>query len=135
MHTDQMSIKEDSRELLDELKRNYKLSRSQSVIWFRWTLTTALTGFLLVATSAILALAQQTAPAVVISMAGIISDSLAFVFFKQLKTVNQRQDKYHRDLIKRQQILDAIHLVHLISKQSDRDKIAEAIIKQSLHKR
>jgi hypothetical protein len=121
-----------SKDLLEELRQNYSLSRSQSAIWFRWTLGVSIFGFILLAIGITLIFAQQATPAVVNSVAGILTEFMALVFFKQASAANQRQDQYHRDLLRRQQILDAVQLARLISQENDRNKITEMIIQSLL---
>ncbi|HLA97352.1 MAG TPA: hypothetical protein VJL34_02775 [Anaerolineales bacterium] len=115
LDTNQLArIEANSEELLTELRKNYGLSRSQAAVWFRWTLGVSIFGFILLAAGITLGLAQQTTIGVVNSTAGIVTEFLALVFFRQASAANQRQDQYHHDLLRRQQILDAVQLARFI---------------------
>jgi len=121
-----------SEELLVDLRQNYNLSRSQASAWFRWTLRVSIFGFVLLAVGVVLALADLLAPGVVNSIAGIITEFVALVFFRQATSANKRQDAYHRDLIGRQKTLDAVQLAQLITEQGDRDRVIETIVQDLL---
>jgi hypothetical protein len=121
-----------SEELLSDLRQNYDLSRSQASAWFRWTLIVSIAGFILLAIGVGLVLANQFTPGLTNSVAGIVSEFLALVFFRQATSANKRQDDYHRDLIDRQKTLDAVQLAQLITDESERDKIIEVIVKDLL---
>ncbi len=126
------NIEETSERLLEELKQNYSLSRNQATSWFRWTLGVSILGFVLIAIGIALVFFQMSTIAISNSIGGIIAEFLAFVFLKQANEANKRQDNYHSDLIKRQQILDAVQLARLISTDIDRDIIIEKIIQSLL---
>ena len=64
--------------------------------------------------------------------AGIVTEFIAVVFFKQAKSANDRQDRYHTDLITRQKVLDAVQMVRLITDEGDRNRVTETIIQQLL---
>jgi len=125
-------IEATSEELLVDLRQNYNLSRSQASAWFRWTLGVSIFGFVLLAVGIVLALTDLLTPGVVNSIAGIITEFVALFFFRQATSANKRQDAYHRDLIGRQQTLDAVQLTQLITEQSDRDRVIEIIVQNLL---
>lgn len=125
-------IEASSKGLLEELRQNYSLSRSQASMWFRWTLGVSVLGFILLTAGVLLVFIKQTTPAIVNSIAGILTEFLALIFFRQANSVNQHQDRYHQDLLKRQQILDAVQLARLVCQKQTRDRITETIIQQLL---
>ena len=123
-------IETSSQELLLDLRKNYDLSRTQAGMWFRWTLTVSVFGFILLGASLVLGLSGQTDIAIANTVAGVITEFIALVFFKQANAANNRQDQYHRDALGRQQILDAVQFARLMSGSGDRDRITESIIRQ-----
>ena len=125
-------IEDKSRALIDELHENYGLSRKQAASWFKWTLVVSVGGFALIAAGVVLVLADLAAVGTVSSVGGLVSEFLAAVFVKQTKDANDRQDKYHADLITRQKILDAVQVVRLLPNDSDRNRMVEMIIRQLL---
>lgn len=125
-------LEEDSRGLLDELHKNYELSRKQAASWFRWTLIVSVGGFAFMAVGVTLALLETLALGTATAVGGAISEFLAAVFFKQVKAANDRQDVYHNDLIARQKMLDAVQVVRLMSDKVERNRVVEAIVRQLL---
>jgi len=125
-------IERDSLALLEELKENYGLSRTQAASWFRWTLVASIAGFAFLGVGILVAWVGPTTVGAASAIGGVLSEFLGFVFFKQTKSSNDRQDAYHRDLITRQKLLDAIQVVQLISEEADRNRVMEEIIRQLL---
>lgn len=121
-----------SRELLRDLRQNYDLSRSQASTWFKVTLGVSLSGFMLLAAGVGLTLASRVTPGILNTIAGIVGEFIALVFYRQATSANERQDDYHHDLIDRQKTLDAMQLAQLISDQSERDRIIESVIQDLL---
>jgi hypothetical protein len=121
-----------SKELLVELRENYNLSRTQASAWFHGTLGVSIFGFVLLVAGIVLVLTDLLASGVVNTIAGIITEFVAFVFFRQATSANKRQDTYHRDLIGRQKTLDAVQLAQLITEQRDRNRVIEIIIQDLL---
>ena len=89
-------------------------------------------GFLLLAAALGMYLAGQVTLSTVNAVAGVVTEFLAAVFFKQAKAANDRQDRYHGNLITRQKILDAVQTVRFISDPGDRNRITETIIRRLL---
>lgn len=125
-------IAESSKELVVELQKNYELSRKQASLWFTWTLGVALFGFVLLAVGAAIAFTKDISLVNITSISGLFTEFIAAIFFRQGDQANKRQDTYHRNLLKRQQILDAVQLVSLINDNAERDRITEEIVKSLL---
>jgi len=122
-------IAESSKELVAELQKNYDLSRSQANQWFLWTLGVAIFGFVLIALGVAIAFLRDVSLANITSISGILMEFIAAIFFRQADQSNKRQDTYHRDLLRRQQILDAVQLAALINDATERNNITEEIVK------
>lgn len=122
-------ITESSKELVAELQKNYELSRNQANQWFRWTLGIAIFGFILLATGAAIAFVQNTSVGNITSISGIMTEFIAAIFLRQGDQSNKRQDTYHRNLLRRQQILDAVQLAAFINDKAERDRVTEEIVK------
>jgi|CXWL01.1.fsa_nt_gi hypothetical protein len=125
-------IAESSKELVAELQKNYELSRKQANLWFTWTLGVALFGFVLLAVGAAIAFTKNLSFVNITSISGLFTEFIAVIFFRQGDQSNKRQDTYHRNLLKRQQILDAVQLASLINDNAERDRITEEIVKSLL---
>jgi hypothetical protein len=125
-------IAESSKELVAELQKNYELSRKQANQWFMWTLGVALFGFLLLAIGAATAIVREVSLVNITSIGGLFTEFIAAIFFHQGNQANKRQDTYHRNLLRRQQVLDAVQLASLINDNTERDKITETIVKSLL---
>jgi hypothetical protein len=121
-----------SKELLGDLRQNYDLSRSQASAWFRWSLGVSVFGSVLLAVGIVLALTDLVTLGIVNSVAGIITEFVALIFFRQATSANRRQDAYHHDLLSRQKTLDAVQLAQLITEQGDRDRVIETIVQDLL---
>jgi hypothetical protein len=127
-----IKILETSKELVSELQKNYELSRNQASQWFLWSLGAALFGFILLGAGAFIALQENGSYNNVSSLSGILTEFIAAIFFSQARHANNRQDTYHKNLIQRQQVLDAVQLTALITDIAERDKVTEAIVKKML---
>lgn len=121
-------IEQDSHSLRQQLQKNYELSRDQAGAWFRWTLIVAISGFVFLFVGVLLAWIEFATVGTVSAVGGVISEFLGLVFFRQAKDANERQDRYHLDLITRQKILDAVQAVRIVSREDDRNRLTESII-------
>lgn len=127
-----MKITESSKDLVAELQKNYELSRRQANQWFIWTLGVALFGFILLAVGTAFVFIKNFSSVNITTISGIFTEFIAAIFFRQGNQANKRQDTYHSNLLKRQQILDAVQLTSLIYDNVERDRITEEIVKSLL---
>lgn len=121
-------IYELSKTLERELLNNYADSRSTSRFANRNALIASLGGAVLILIGGGLVLMDHTTGAALASVSGVISEFLAVAFFRRSRESTARQDTFHREILERQQLAEAIKLIQQIESQDERNRMKELLV-------
>lgn len=114
-----------------QLEQIYEQDRKQADQWSRASLFAAFLGFLIVLGGVIAMLVGQTTVGVVTSIAGIVPEIAAALFFQQAKDANKRVEDNRARLLETEGIHRAIELA-LTTDEETQTRLKEAIILQTL---
>lgn len=118
---------------LDQLQKNISQARSDSSQLFKLTLIFSSLGFLTVAIGVFLLLFGQVEAGVVSSVAGIIPEAVAVLFFRKDKELRATIEGYHQHMINSQHILTMVDISETVIDDSERDRIKREIIYRTLN--
>lgn len=116
------------RQNLQQLKENLEQARSQSSHFFKLTIGFASAGFLIIVGAVVLLLAGQVPAGIVASIASLIPEASAALFFKKDSELRKIIESYNQHIINSQQTLTMIDLSETIKDESERDRIKRDII-------
>jgi ActR/RegA family two-component response regulator len=85
--------------LAQRLDSDYRDARWQSLMNYWIGLFVVIVGVALIFAGSYLALKSVTAMAVIMALAGVITQASSALFFKRTDSANERMDRYHRELI------------------------------------
>jgi len=117
---------------LDQVKENLTKARAESGHFFTLTLVFAGLGFLVVMVAVCLLLAGNITAGVVSTIAGLIPEVTAALFFAKDRELRGIIDKYHQHLIEHQRILTMIDVAETVTGGPQRDELKKAIITKVL---
>jgi hypothetical protein len=118
--------------ILTQLELSYKQTREQAQGWFRLSLIAAGIGFLLIAIGVIALLLGQTTAGVITTIASLIPNTAAALFFVQSKTANERVDAIQSRLTEAREVQTAVEIVETIEEPKARDKLKAEIVRKVL---
>ena len=116
------------RQNLEQLKENFQQARTESRQFFRLTLVFASIGFLVVIAAVGLLLADQTVAGIVASVASLIPEATAALFFHKDAELRKTIETYHQHILRSQQVLTMIDVSQTIENPVERDRMKEQII-------
>ncbi len=119
---------EENKARLDEELRNYQEVREQAKQASTWSLVAAVIGFILVAVAVVLFLMNSTTTSVVAGVVSAISQVVAAFFANQVKSANDRMEKYHEQLMTTQRERTAFAVVESMEDGPAKDRMIEKII-------
>jgi hypothetical protein len=122
-------IADNSIDILNQLRENYKFQRDRAKQWTRLSMYGAIFGLFIIFIGIIALFIQQNTAQIITTSSGIITEFLSVTLFIQADKANKSQDNYHEMLINRQKLLDAVQLTTIISNQMERDHMTELIVK------
>lgn len=117
---------------LGQLEQNIDKSRSESGQFFKLTLIFASLGFLIVLAGVGLLLAGQVTAGIVSSIAGIVPEVTAALFFQKDKELRATIDRYHQHIIDSQRLLTMIDVAETMRDEKERDHMKKEIIFKAL---
>ncbi len=117
---------------LDQLELNSEKSRIESSQFFKLTLIFASLGFLIVLAGVGLLLIGQVTAGIVSSIAGVIPEVTATLFFKKDKELRVTIERYHQHAIDSQRLLTMIDVAETMQDEKERDQIKKEIIFKAL---
>ncbi len=120
------------RQNLRQQEENMQQARNESRQFFRLTIIFASGGFLVVLLAVALLLAGQVSAGVVASVASVLSEATAALFFKKDAELRKRIETYHQHSLQSQRLLTMIDVSQTIESQADRDRMKREIILSGL---
>lgn len=117
---------------LDQLEQNIDKSRIESGQFFKLTLIFASLGFLVVLAGVGLLLAGQVTAGIVSSVAGLIPEVTAALFFQKDKELRVTIERYHQHIIDSQRLLTMIDVAETIQEHKESDRMKREIIFKAL---
>ncbi len=114
----------------EQLQKNYDQTRGQAQSWSRLGMGVAVVGFAVIAAGVLVGLSGQASVAVVTSLAGVISEGVAFLFFRQSNAANKRTDAIQKQLTEWQQIDNMMGIINTITDAKARNNLREEIVRK-----
>ena len=111
-----------------QLEDNMTQARRDSGQFFRMTLIFASLGFIVVIGGVVPLLVQQVTAGVVTTIAGVIPEATAALFFQKDKELRKTIEAYHQHILDSQQILTMVDVAETIAQADERDKMKQQII-------
>jgi TRADD-N domain-containing protein len=110
-----------------QLERIYEQGRDQAKQWSLFSLVAAIAGFLVIVGGVVAVLTVNTAVGVITSIAGLIPEVAAALFFQQARDANKRVDTISDKLLEVDKIHRAIEIVLTVDGASQ-DRLKETIV-------
>lgn len=117
---------------LAQLEQNIDQSRKESGQFFKLTLVFASLGFLVVIAGVALLLAGQVTAGVVSSIASLIPEVTAVLFFKKDKELRATIERYHQQVLDSQRILTMVDVAETVKDGEEQDALKREIIYRAL---
>ena len=118
---------------LNQLERNIEQARTESSQFFKLTLVFASLGFLVVLCGVCLLLFGQVTAGIVASVASVIPEVTAALFFKKDKELRKTIEAYHQHMLESQRILTMVDVASTMMNGTDRDHMKQEIILKVLN--
>lgn len=115
-----------------QLEQNISQARSESGQFFKLTLIFASLGFLVVLVGVVFLLLGQVAAGVVSSVASLIPEVTAVLFFRKDKELRATIERYHQHALESQRILTMIDVAETVKSGDERDSLKKEIIFKAL---
>src|SRR6266849_2290300 len=110
-----------------QLEQIYEQGREQAKQWSLFSLIAAILGFLVILGGIIAVLTINTAVGVIISIAGLIPEAAAALFFQQARDANKRVDSISYKLLEVDKVYRAIEIVLTVDDASQ-NRLKETIM-------
>lgn len=120
------------RQNLDQLQANFSQAREDSKQFFRLTIIFTSLGFVVMLVGVILLLLGESTAGVVASLASVIPEATAALFFTKDAELRRTIETYHRHILQSQQMLTMIDVCETITDSQERDRMKQQIIFKSL---
>lgn len=117
---------------LDEKKKALDQARTDSKQFFKFTLVFSILGFFLIVVGIVLIFLKYVNVGVVTSVAGIVPESLAAIFFKKDKELREVIRSYLKTIDESQLILTLVDTAETMSNKGARDTAKREIIRSML---
>jgi hypothetical protein len=115
-----------------QLEQNIVQSRGESSQFFKLTLVFASLGFLVVIAGVALLLAGQVTAGVVSSIASLIPEVTAVLFFQKDKELRATIERYHQQVLDSQRILTMVDVAETVKDGEEQDALKREIIYKAL---
>ena len=113
-----------------QLEISYKQTREQSYMWFRSSLIAAGVGFLLVIAGVIAIVFGQVTEGMLSTISSIVPNTIAALFFLQLRASNERVDAILRKLNEAREIETAVEIANSVETKRERDRLKSEIVRK-----
>ncbi len=113
---------------LSQLERNIEQARHESNQFFKLTLIFSSVGFVIVLIGVVLLFAGQITAGVVASIASIMPEVTAVLFFKKDQELRRTIEAYHQHMLDSQQMLTMIDVAETLKNVDERDRMKQQII-------
>jgi hypothetical protein len=120
------------RQNLEQLQENFNQARMDSRQFFRLTIIFTSLGFLIMLAGVILLLLGQSTAGIVASLASVIPEATAALFFRKDAELRQTTEKYHSHILRSQQTLTMIDVCETMTDARERDRMKQQIIFRGL---
>jgi hypothetical protein len=117
---------------LIQLDQNLAQSREESGQFFRLTLIFAALGFLVVIAGVALLLAGQVTAGIVSTIASLIPEVTATLFFQKDKELRNTIERYHQQVLDSQRILTMVDVAETVNDKEEQDALKKEIIYKAL---
>lgn len=114
--------------VLDQLEVSYRQTREQSQGWYRLSAIAAGVGFLLIIAGVVTVIVGQLTAGIITSVAGVIPEAAAALFFAQGKEANRRVDAIQEKLGEARELLTALEIANTISDEISRNEMKRSIV-------
>jgi hypothetical protein len=118
--------------VLDQLEVSYRQTREQSQGWYRLSAIAAGIGFLLIIGGVVTVIVGQLTAGIITSVAGVIPEAAAALFFAQGKEANKRVDVIQEKLGAARELLTALEIANTISDEASRNEMKRSIVIKAL---
>jgi len=115
-----------------QLELNNSQIRGQSQGWYQWSIIAAVLGFLLFIIGVVAIIFGKTTAGIITTIAGIIPEVVAGLFFRQSKQANERVDTIQKNLTDAHKMSEAVEIANTMSNVQDRDKLKAEIVRKAL---
>lgn len=116
----------------DELTWDYKNTQSQANISYNWALVFAIIGAFVILGGVGLAFWQKVELGIVTTLAGLITETIGYLFYRRVDKANDRMDSYHRERIEGQRFDLLLKACEGIESKTERETCRREIILISL---
>ncbi|WP_287373314.1 toll/interleukin-1 receptor domain-containing protein [Prosthecochloris sp.] len=120
------------RQNLDQIKQDIEQARSESSQFFKLTIIFSSIGFAIVAVAIVLLIQAEITAGIVASIASIVPEVTALLFFKKDKELRGTIEQYHKHVLESQKLLTMVDVCETILDASERDKMKQKIILSAL---
>jgi len=117
---------------LNEIQANIDKARKESGLFFKLVLIFASVGFVMFLVGVGMAYFNLLAAGTLATIAALISEVSAGLFFKKDHDLRAVIETYHRDMLSSQRVLTMIDLAETIENPAERDRVKQEIIINSL---
>lgn len=118
--------------VLDQLEASYRQTREPSQGWYRFSAIAASVGFLLMVGGVIVLLGEQITAGIITSIAGVIPEAAAALFFVQGKNANRRVDSIQEKLGEARELLTALEIANTITDEKEKNEMKRSIVLKAL---
>jgi hypothetical protein len=117
---------------LNQLERNIAQARSESGQFFKFSLVFASLGFIVVLVGVALLLGGQTTAGIISTIASLIPEATAALFFTKDKELRGTIERYHQHVLDSQRLLTMIDVAETVKNGEERDFLKRQIIFKAL---
>lgn len=118
---------------LIQLDKNLAQSRVESGQFFKLTLIFAALGFIVVIVGVALLLAGQVTAGIVSTVASLIPEVTAALFFQKDKELRNTIERYHQQILDSQRILTMVDVAETVYDREEQDTLKREIIYKALN--
>ncbi len=114
---------------IEQYERDRKQAGDQSRGWYVFSLAAAFIGLALLVFAIIMVILEKTTAGVISTIAGIIPEVTAPLFFRQSKLANDRVDRLGERLAQQRALQKAIAIITTIESRKQRDELKAEIVR------
>lgn len=116
------------RQNLDQIKQDIEQARAESSQFFKLTVIFSSIGFLIVAVAIVLLMQAEITAGIVASVASVVPEVTALLFFKKDKELRGTIEQYHKHVLESQKLLTMVDVCETITDSAERDRMKQKII-------
>lgn len=126
------------KELIDNttnrLSQDHENARQQAQTYFWGAMSAGIASIVLILVGAGLALSGLREIGLIGALSGLLSDAVAFLFFRRSDASNQRMDRYHQELLQTRQFETLLAACEEIDAPQQKDVCRQRVIKTAMER-